>query len=105
MSTYTVFGTPKGADFAPRTLAEEVLQNVRTIITTARYTVPLDRRFGLDMGCLDRPLPVVEATLSSAIVKAIRQYEPRAEVVSVSFSGDGNAGVLRPRVEVSIHES
>lgn len=94
-----------GIDLAPKGVAAEVLQNIQTILTTAKYSVPLDRGFGLDFKFVDQPIPVVQATLSSDIVGAIRRYEPRAEVVSVTFSGDGESGILVPKVQVRINES
>ena len=35
-------------DFAPKNVVEEVVQNVRTIITTIKYSIPMDREFGID---------------------------------------------------------
>ena len=35
-------------NFAPATIAEEVMQNVRMIISTVKYSVPMDREFGID---------------------------------------------------------
>ena len=35
-------------NFAPSNIYEEVAQNVKTICTTPKYSVPLDRKFGVD---------------------------------------------------------
>ena len=47
--TYEINGgeTPP-INFAPATIAEEVMQNVRMIISTIKYSVPMDREFGID---------------------------------------------------------
>ena len=94
-----------GVDFAPSDEVREVLQNVRTILTTRRGTVPLDRDFGLTWDQVDSPTSVVMMRLRSEIIDAIEAYEPRATVVSVDFDQNLEAamdGVLTPRVTISI---
>ncbi|MSS82373.1 GPW/gp25 family protein [Acidaminococcus fermentans] len=91
-------------DFAPKTVRAEILQNVRTIISTVMYSVPLDRAFGIDASFLDRPMAVAQAAISSEILRAVRRYEPRATITTISFTGDED-GKMVPKVEVSINES
>lgn len=91
-------------DFAPKTTTEEVLQNVRTIISTIKYEIPLDRGFGIDGDVIDMPMQQAQAKLTQEIFRAVRQYEPRAIIESISFSGD-EPGRLTPKLEVSIRET
>lgn len=91
-------------DLAPKTTVEEVLQNVRTIITTIKYEIPLDRDFGIDGDVIDMPMQQAQAKLSQEIFRAVRQYEPRAVIESIDFSGD-ESGRLIPKLEVSISEA
>lgn len=91
-------------DLAPKTTVEEVLQNVRTIITTIKYEIPLDRDFGIDGDVIDMPMQQAQAKLSQEIFRAVRQYEPRAVIESIDFSGD-ESGRLIPKLEVSIGEA
>lgn len=91
-------------DLAPKTTVEEVLQNVRTIITTIKYEIPLDRDFGIDGDAIDMPMQQAQAKLSQEIFRAVRQYEPRAVIESINFSGD-ESGRLIPKLEVSISEA
>ena len=95
-------GSP-GITFAPRSEAEEVIQNVRTILTTRRGSVPLDRDFGIDTLIVDQPVNRIHAILTTEIIETVERYEPRAEVVSVDFTGDGEDGIIVPRVKVVIH--
>jgi len=90
-------------NFSPATIEEEVLQNVKTILTTVKYSVPLDREFGISATMLDDPMPVAQAKLSAEIVGAIRRWEPRARVVEVKYEGDGMDGILRPKVRLEIN--
>lgn len=102
--TYDVLAKNTGGiNFAPTTEAEEILQNVRTIISTPKFSVPLDREFGIDCSVLDRPMPVAQAQLASDIITAIKDYEPRASVSGITYEAtiDGN---LRPKVQVTIED-
>ena len=90
-------------DFAPANVVVEIVQNVRTIFSTARYSVPLDRLFGVDASMLDRPTPKAMAALQAEIVGAIHRYEPRCRVTRVSFDGDLD-GRLVPKVRIRIDE-
>ena len=89
-------------DFAPATEAKEILQNVKTILSTVKGSVPMDRAFGVDGIVTDLPVPAAQARMTSEIVAAVRTVEPRAKVVSVSYEGDENDGEVRPRVRLMI---
>jgi hypothetical protein len=91
-------------DFAPKTVVEEVLQNVRTIVTTIRYSIPLDRAFGIDGSVVDLPINVAQAKLTNEIFRAIKRYEPRAVIESITFKGE-ETGRLIPTLEVSVNET
>lgn len=89
-------------DFAPASVVEEVIQNARTIITTIKYSIPLDRDFGIDGDVVDLPINVAQAKLTNEIFRAIRRYEPRAVIESIAFKGE-DTGRLIPIVGVSIN--
>ena len=103
MMEVDVLATLDEIDFAPKDVLTEVIQNVRTICATTKYSVPLDRRFGVDAAMLDAPTPKAMAALQAEIIAAIRKYEPRARVTRVSFEGDMD-GKLIPKVRVRIDE-
>ena len=94
---------PEEINFAPANIFEEVIQNVRTICTTSKYSVPMDRLFGVDAVMLDRPTPKAMAAMQAEIVQAIRKYEPRCKVKRVSFDGDID-GRLNVKVRIEIRE-
>lgn len=97
----------KAIDFAPETVVEEVLQNVRTILSTVIGSVPLHRDFGVSWEHIDKPLPVARTLMQAAIIDAIDEFEPRAKVVSVTFDmteDDAMEGILRPTVKIEIEE-
>lgn len=101
---YDVLAQPmQGIDFAPASEAAEILQNLRTIITTTKYSVPLDRDFGFDADMLDKPMNVAQAQLQSEIIMAIKTYEPRVTVTGITITGT-YSGVLIPKVQVMIND-
>lgn len=92
----------KEIEFAPVSKASEIMQNLRTIITTTKYSVPLDRDFGVDADYVDKPTAVAEAMLADEIVTAIQKYEPRVTVEAISFTANVD-GILIPKVQVMIN--
>lgn len=77
-----------------------VLQNVAIILCTWIGTVPLYREFGITSKYIDMPISVVKPMLHADIRETIAKYEPRAEVVSVTF--EERVDGLTPIVEVNI---
>ncbi len=95
--------TDGAIDFAPATEIEEIMQNLRTIISTTKWSVPLDRDFGISGDYVDEPMLSAKALLASEIISAIQTYEPRVSVETISFTAKED-GTLNPRIEVSINE-
>lgn len=94
-------------NFAPETEAEEILQNVRTILSTPIGTVPLYREFGISWEHVDKPYSVAKQLMMVEIIEAIEKFEPRAKVESVEFDEtieSAMEGLLKPRVIVMIGE-
>lgn len=84
----------------------EVLQNILIILMTPVYSVPLDREFGIDWSLLDNPIPMAQAKLTAQIFSAIREYEPRAEVIEIDFiqsTEDMLDGRIIPRVLAEVN--
>ena len=99
-----IAGESPAITLAPATYIEEILQNVAMIISTTKNTAPLYRDFGISAAFLDKPTVAAEAILIAEILDAIEMYEPRAEVLNVSFERDERTGRLFPRLEVGIRE-
>jgi phage baseplate assembly protein W len=101
---FDVTAKPEYIDFAPANIVAEIIQNVRTIFATMKYSVPLDRLFGVESAMLDKPMPKAMAALQAEIIMAIHRYEPRCRVTKVSFDGDID-GKLIPRVRIRIEDN
>ena len=98
-----VLAVQQEINFAPGNVIEEVVQNVRTICSTPKYSVPMDRLFGVDAVVVDRPTPKAMAEIQAEIIQAIRKYEPRCKVKKIMFDGylDGKLSV---KVRIIINE-
>ena len=103
MEAILTVGRMPPIDFAPATHEEEIIQNVRCILATTKYSVPLDRDLGLDVTYLDMPMQAAKAQMVSDIVLAIARYEPRAMVSNVEWEHDID-GILRAKVQVKTNE-
>ena len=103
--TYQVSPT---TDLGAVTLNEDeyvrsVLQNVQVIMKTRQGTVPMYRDFGLPMQFIDKPVTIAQQMCYVEVREAIGAFEPRAEVVDITFDdSDAGAGILIPVVEVRI---
>ena len=92
----------KKINLAPESTVEEVLQNIAMILSTPKFSVPLDRGFGLAQRFIDTPIQTAQPLLISEVLDAIEEYEPRAEVENVDFVLGDRPGALIPIVEVNI---
>lgn len=88
---------------APETTEAEVVQNVAMIISTPKFSVPLDRGLGLACEYMHKPVQIAQSMLVAEVLDAIEKYEPRAEVVSVTFEIGESPGSMIPVVEVSVN--
>lgn len=88
----------------PAGVEEEIIQNVRVLLSSVKYDVPLARGMGLDTSYLHKPQPVAETLLYQAVADALEEYEPRCSLVNIEFEADALTGVIVPAVEVEINE-
>jgi|HigsolmetaAR204D_1030405.scaffolds.fasta_scaffold00489_15 phage baseplate assembly protein W len=98
---YEVTTKRKGIDFGA-TGVNEILQNVWMIMSTVQYSCPLDRAFAWSAEDVDQPITVAQARMTARLIDAIRRYEPRVEVVGVTYQSDHLSGRLNPVVKVRI---
>ncbi len=89
-------------NISPESTVEEVLQNVAVLISSPKFSVPLDRGLGLAQGFIDKPIQVAQSILISEVIEAVQEYEPRAQIDNVTFELGGRPGALIPVAEVNI---
>jgi phage baseplate assembly protein W len=81
----------------------EIMQNVRTVLTTPRGTVPLDRDFGISFEFLDSPINITRAKAEQEIFLKLRKYEPRAILKQIMWETDATSGQISPSVKVEVN--
>nr|WP_315101254.1 hypothetical protein [uncultured Catonella sp.] len=86
----------------PTTVEEEVIQNLWVLYSSLEYDCPLDRGLGMKADYIDRPIETAKALAMSDIYEKTEEYEPRADIVDISFSADYENGILKPIVEVEV---
>ena len=90
----------------PKNVAEEIIQNIKVIVTTVMGNVPLDRKFGIDSKIIDNPIKA-KSRLAIFILESIQDFEPRAEVTNIEIIEDIEGfgkGRLMPKLEVNIKD-
>lgn len=95
---------PAALSVKPESTVEEVIQNVRVLLSTAKFDVPLARDLGLDTNYLHKPQPAAETLLYQAVADALEEYEPRAALIDIGFEESAESGIIIPIVEVEINE-
>lgn len=93
---------PKKINFMPENEVVEVLQNVYTILSTMKFSVPLYREFGTSASYLDEPHAIAKMKHTREVMEVVEMYEPRAFVVEVIYYSDEIDGKIYPAVKVRI---
>lgn len=83
---------------------EELIQNIQTIVSTEKYSVPLDRDFGVDLRLIDKPMNRVQALLSKEITVNIEKYEPRVKVTEVIYREAEASGRMKIAVKFKLRK-
>lgn len=81
---------------------EEILQNVYMILNTPKGSVPLNRSFGLDLSPLDMPIEIAKNLMTSNILEALQDFEPRATLIKVEYIQNHEIGKLEMKVRVKL---
>lgn len=83
----------------PQTELEEIIQNVKTILSTPKGTVPLMRDFGVSWNIIDTLTPELEMKIKEEVFTQVERWEKRAKVktISVEPSQEG-----KPKIFVSL---
>ena len=77
------------------------LQNILILLKTRKGSCPMYRDFGLEMKYIDKPIDIAKQLMWTDIREGIMKWEPRVELVSITFEGDtSKPGYLNPTVEV-----
>ena len=87
MNEHELVIMPQSINFAPASILEEVSQNIITICTTMKFSVPMDRAFGVEANFLDDPVNSARAKICGEIMRAVNRFEKRAKITRIDFTG------------------
>lgn len=93
MTKYTLTYNPSVINFRPKTVLDEIFQNINTIIGTYKFSVPLFRSFGFQAEFIDKPMSILQPLYVREVVETVEKYEPRVIVEEVKMTAelDGKA--------------
>ncbi len=80
-------------------------QEINTLLSTRKGTVPLDRDFGVSWDFIDSPINEARPLIVAELVTQIEKYIPRIKVTGIDFENQFNLnGKLFPKITFEIRE-
>lgn len=71
--------------FKPKTIEEEVVQNIENIILRNKYDIPLARHKGILVENIDKPIEIAKAEIIANISEEIEREENRFILKEIQF--------------------
>ena len=102
MRTLTLTGE-KTALLIGATGIRSIEQNIRMILTTFMYSVPLDRGFAHDGSAVDTPSPLEAARRIARLTEVLETHEPRI-IVRETLPAEGMAGKCATKIVYDMRE-
>lgn len=72
---------------------DRIIQNITNIVNTYKYEVAYLRNFGMSPDALDTDVETMKSIITEDLLDNIKEYEPRATLISVNvkeISADGS---------------
>lgn len=82
-----VFSDTYSINFAPNSLLEEILQNVRNIFQQIKGTIPYQRDMGVDENIIDLTTENAIMIYQIDMIKQLKKFEPRAKIKKFNWKG------------------
>lgn len=102
MKKYSLSFNPLIINFRPNSELDEIFQNINTIIGTAKFTVQLDREFGMKWVFVDKPMSMLHPLYVAEVIEVVEKYETRVIVEEVKLSGELIDGKAYPIIIFSL---
>ena len=106
MPTLVITGE-KAAVLIGATGIRSIEQNIRIILTTFMYSVPLDRGFAHDGSAVDTPSPLETARRIARLTEALETHEPRIivrEIALEALPAESMAGQCAATIVYDVRE-
>ena len=72
---------------------DRIIQNIKNIVNTYKYEVAYMRDFGMSPEAIDTDIETMRSIITENLLDNIKEYEPRATLISVTvkeISADGS---------------
>lgn len=80
-------------------------QEIHTLLSTRKGSVPFDRDFGISWDFIDSPINEAKPALVSELVRQLEKYIPRIKVTDIEFEKNMNMdGRLYPKIIFTVRE-
>ena len=80
-------------------------QEIYTLLSTRKGSVPLDRDFGVSWDFVDSPINEAKPAIIAELVMQLQKYIPRIKVTGIEFESTPNLnGRLYPKIIFTICE-
>lgn len=74
---------------------KKLQKDMNMLLSTRSGSVPVDREFGLDWGCLDTLPEVAESLLYQELLNKVERYVPDVQIEDVEFEHNPQNGEMR----------
>ena len=75
---------------------DDIKRCLMTLYSTKAGQQPLDREFGLTSDFIGTPLEVCKNLFALEVIEKTERYEPRVQVIDVTYNENYDAGYLEP---------
>ena len=88
------WGRTKGKD--------RIIQNVQNILNTYKYEVAYNRNLGISPDIIDKDVQTMKNIIMEDLFDNIKQYEPRAKLLSVNIDDISMDGHIKAVIKIEI---
>ncbi|MCI2105397.1 MAG: hypothetical protein LKK00_01570 [Intestinimonas sp.] len=78
----------------------ELDRQISLLLSTRAGTMPLDRKFGIDMDFLDRPPEIAKSLYTAEVTKKVAAFIPTVRVQEITWTLT-ESGKLNPKVVIT----
>lgn len=81
---------------------DRIIQNIKNIVNTYKYEVAYMRGFGMSPDAIDKDVETMRGIITEDLLDNIKEYEPRATLISVNVKEINEDGGVIAVVQIEI---
>lgn len=75
-------------------------RQMELLLSTREGTMPLDRKFGINMDFVDRPTEIAKSLYTAEVTEKVARFIPSVRVREITWIRTEN-GILKPKVVIT----